>query len=334
MGTPREAQRQFGQQLQSDVNDYFPHRITIRRGDSIRWIPSGFHNVDIPARGQRITPLIVPTGQTVSNVLDEAGAPFWFNGPPPQPLLGFNPELIQTSLFGRRVTYNPSERLQTGLPLQPRPRPVTVRFRRTGTIRYFCDVHPGMNGIVRVIARRDRVPSRQADRRAVRRQIQSRLAIARDLARFRPPANVIRLGVAGRGGVERFAFQPSQLSVPSGTGIQFQMSPGSYEVHTATTGPGNPESEPQSFLGQLAGTFETPQVDPRAIYSSEPPGAPAATLAPGLHGNTFWNSGVLDRFPNTPNPAANTVRIGGPPGTTYTFYCLIHPFMRATITAT
>ena len=71
------------------------------------------------------------------------------------------------------------------------------------------------------------------------------------------------------------------------------MHPASYDVHTATTGPGNPESEPNSYLGQIAASFNSPVFDPRAVYPSEPPG-PAGTLTPALHGNGFWNTGVMD----------------------------------------
>ena len=73
-------------------------------------------------------------------------------------------------------------------------------------------------------------------------------------------------------------------------------------------------------------------IDPRGVYPSEPPGSAAATLTPLLHGNGFWNSGVLDASSATPQPGeANSVTFG-PPGK-YDFYCLIHPFMKATVTA-
>ncbi len=101
------------------------------------------------------------------------------------------------------------------------------------------------------------------------------------------------------------------------------------EVHTATTGPGNPESQPTSYLGVLAASFASPVFDPRATYPSDPPPGIAA-LTPTFHGNGFWNSGALDLNPSTPSPPRNSVTFAAPG--VYQFYCLIHPFMHATVT--
>ena len=51
---------------------------------------------------------------------------------------------------------------------------------------------------------------------------------------------------------------------------------------------------------------------------------------PTLHGNGFWNSGALDTVSATPLPKSASVKFDTPG--TYTYYCLIHPFMRGTIT--
>jgi hypothetical protein len=107
------------------------------------------------------------------------------------------------------------------------------------------------------------------------------------------------------------------------------MHPASYDVHTATTGPGNPETERNSYLGQIAASFEGAAFDPRGVYRSEAPPT-QGTLSPALHGNGFWSSGVMDRSTGTPPPAEDSVTFGA--AGTYQFYCLIHPFMHATIT--
>ena len=80
MGTPTASQKAF-QKAFADVNDFFPHGTTIHVGDSIKFVPTGFHTVDIPAKGGKPLGLIAPAG-TTSGVLDAAGAPFWFNGQP------------------------------------------------------------------------------------------------------------------------------------------------------------------------------------------------------------------------------------------------------------
>ena len=70
-------------------------------------------------------------------------------------------------------------------------------------------------------------------------------------------------------------------------------------------------------------------LDPRGVYPSEQPPA-TGTLTPALHGNGFWSTGVMDTAAGTPLPASNSVTFGAPG--TYEFYCLIHPFMHATVT--
>ena len=142
MGAPVRFQTTFEERYQSEVNDFFPHGVTIRVGDSVRFVPRGFHTVDIPRRGQRGVPLLSPTGSKVAGLSDAAGSPFWFNG---LDELGFTKSLLRSN-FGRTVTYDGSARVQSGVPLVRKPRPMTVRFARTGFYKYLCDVHPGMGG--------------------------------------------------------------------------------------------------------------------------------------------------------------------------------------------
>jgi plastocyanin len=324
MGLPLDAQRTFQRTL-SDVNDFFPHTTTIHVNDTVRFVPTGFHNVDLPGERTRKLPLITPTGQKVANSLDAAGAPFFFNG---QDALGFNPTLLRSN-FGRRLSYTGGRTVNSGLPVSERPRPMTVKFTRTGTFRYFCDVHLGMTGTVRVLRSDRTVPSTRQDRATVRAQLAAALRTARALPRnATQPANTVDVGLQGRGGVSFFDFVPKQLTVPTGTTVVFRM-PARSEVHTATAGPGDPENQPTSYLGVIAKTFETPNLDPRGTYPSDPPPA-VASLTPTFHGNGFWNSGALDLDPSTPLPARNAVRFGAPG--VYKLYCIIHPFMNATVT--
>jgi plastocyanin len=233
-------------------------------------------------------------------------------------------------LYGKSATFNGTQRVESGLPLSNKPKPFTVKFTKAGTFTYFCNLHAGMKGTVRVVPASKRVPSVAADSKAVRRQINAAIATAKSLAKTVVPANTVSVGASGPGGVEDFGFFPSTLTVPTGTTLTFMMSAKSYDVHTATTGPGNPETEPASYLGQLAnGIGNSPVFPGAAAYPSDPPGTPAQ-LTPSSHGNGFWNSGVLDNSSATPLPASNSVTFAAPG--TYQFYCLIHPFMHATVT--
>jgi plastocyanin len=324
MGTPRTAQKTLGDTYRSDANDYFPHSVAINVGDSVKFNPSGFHTVDLPGKGAPLP--FIGTGGPVSGPLglDALGAPFWFNG---QPVLSFNPALLKP-LFGKSASYNGNKRVNSGLPLQERPKPMTVKFTKKGAYRYFCNLHPGMRGIVRVLPKDRKVPTAAQDRRTVQAQVVRAITTAKSLPSVTPPAGTVYVGSSGRGGVEYFGMVPATATVPTGTTLTFRMSPGSYEDHTATFGPGDPENDPASYLGQIAAGFNSPQFDPRATYPSEAPGVPA-TLTPALHGNGFWNSGVLDASSATPLPDGNSVTFGEPG--TYTYFCLIHPFMKGTV---
>ena len=326
MGVPPSAGKSFEKLgLPLDVNDFFPHGITINRGDKIRFLPVGFHSFDLPARGGDMLPLISPTGEKVAGVNDAANQPFWFNG---QDQVGFTGALAQGT-FGKKLSYNGSKRVASGLPLGEKLKPVTVTFKKTGRFTYFCNIHAGMKGTVTVKSKGAKVPSAKADKKALKRQVATALKTAKTLPKTTAPANTINVGAAGKHGEELFAFVPDAVTVAPGTVVNFRMHPASYDVHTATTGPGNPESEPSSYLGQIAASFNSPVFDPRAVYPSEQP-PNLATLTKASHGNGFWNSAVMDTDAGTPLPASNSVRFGAPG--TYDFYCMIHPFMKATVT--
>jgi plastocyanin len=330
LGIPPSANKSFEKLgLPLDVNDFFPHGTTIRKGDKVRFLPVGFHSFDFPPSGGDMLPLISPTGDKVTGLNDAAGQPFWFNG---QDQVGFTPALFPPGLFGKKASYNGSKRVASGLPLAEDLKPITVTFKKVGRFTYYCNIHAGMKGTVTVKPKGKRVPSRKADKKALNTQITTALKTAKTLPKATAPANTINVGAAGRHGEELFAFVPSAVTVPTGTTLTFRMHPASYDVHTATTGPGQPDREdgdPNSYLGQIAASFQTPVFDPRAVYPSEQPPS-QATLTPASHGNGFWNSAVMDTAAGTPLPASNSVRFGAPG--TYNFYCMVHPFMKATVT--
>jgi plastocyanin len=324
MGTPPSAQKAF-QSMRADVNAFFPRVTTIHVGDSVRFAPVGFHTFDFPVTGGDPLPLIGPTGQKVSGALDAAGQPFWFNG---QDQLAFNPALGPPGLFGKSIRFNGSSRAESGLPLADNPPPVTIRFTKPGRYTYYCDVHPGMKGLVIVKPKGRRVPTARRDARRVARQIRNAKTVAGGLPNATPPSGTVDIGNSGPGGVEYFGFLPETVTVSPGTTLVFRMSPGSYDVHTATTGPGNPETEPDSYLGKLAASYTAPIFDPAAVYPSEPP-TPTPSLTPATHGNGFWNTGALDASSATPLPSQGSVTFAG--AGEYQVYCLIHPFMHGTV---
>lgn len=324
MGTPPASQKAF-EKTGSDVNAFFPRSIRVRRGDSVAFTPVGFHSVDFPAAGGRPLPLISPTGKKITGLNDAAGIPFWFNN---LDQLGFDKRLLKMK-YGKTASKG-ATRVTSGLPLGDKLKPFKVRFARTGTFTYFCNVHPKMKGTVRVVGKRSPVPSARADRLRVKRQAAAALAVAKKLrGTVDPPANTVSAGADGKGGVTFFGFLPAKLTVPAGTTVKFAMPSNSTEDHTATFGPGDADKG-TGYIGDVAKSFQGAVFDGRATYPSEPPPAPPAALSPALHGNGFWSSGVMDAVAASPLPAANSVTFTTPGS--YSYVCLIHTFMKGTIT--
>jgi plastocyanin len=329
MGTPLSAQKKLNTTYLADANAFFPSSVKVHVGDSVKFVPTGFHNVDLPKKGGKPAELLAQS-TPVTNSLDAAGAPFWFNNTVKN--VGFNPAIIAGSL-GKKVTFNGSKPVQSGLPLSNKPKPMTVKFTKAGTYTYYCDIHAGMKGTVTVLAKSKRIPTAAQDKKAVAKQVAAALTTAKGLQTATLPANTVTVGNAGKGGVEVYKFLPSTLTVPHGTTVTFQMSAKTVEDHTATTGPGaaTADSDPNTYVGKLAASFEAPTIDPAAAYPSDPPPNPA-TFGPASHGNGFWNSGVLDVVSASPLPSSAKVTFGTPG--TYQFTCLIHPFMHGTVVVT
>jgi plastocyanin len=323
MGTAGKNAKKL-QQLGSDVNDFFPHSTTVHVGDKVKFLPTGFHTVEFPAKGQDPAPLAAPTGKLISGSNDAAGQPFWFNG---QPEIQFNPVLF-AALYGKKVKYNGSKQVETGLPLAPKPKPVTVRFTKAGKYTYFCNIHPGMKGTVTVAKKSKAIPSNKAHNKKVATQYKRDIKIAKRLPHTVAPAGIVDVGVAGKHGVEFFGMVPAKVTVPAGQALQFRMSKGSFEDHTATFGPGD-INDPNSYVGAISASFQGASLDQRGVLQSEAPST-TGTLTPTLHGNGFWNSGIMDTLAGNPLPGNNTVRFGA--AGTYKYYCLIHPFMVGEVT--
>lgn len=327
MGTPPSASKSL-QKYGADVNAYFPSSIAIHVGDSVKFAPVGFHDVHFLGRSGKPTTPFIPSGKTIAGVNDVAGIPFWFNG---QAELAPNPKVFTPAgKLGKTVVTNGTKEIYSGAPVTDKPKPMTVRFTKAGLFRYVCDIHPGMKGAVRVVSRRKPVPSKRADARRVRLQVSKAISVAKGLGSASTPANTVDVGRAGKGGVSLFGYVPDKLTVPVGTTVTFRMRPGDYETHTATTGPGDPQKGPSTYLGALAASLEAPTARQEALYPSDLPVAPAA-LTPASHGNGFWNSGALDAISASPLPQQNAVKFAA--AGTYDVYCMIHPFMHATITA-
>lgn len=337
----RAAQKAFMEGASADANAYFRRVVTIRRGDTVSWDINGFHSVTFVPRGEVDPFLAAPDpANPVTGVLDAAGNPFWFNG---QPRLVLNPAAALPQ-GGRN--FRPSRLISSGLPLSESdepPPPYRLKFNRTGRFGYICTVHPGMKGAVRVVGAKRRIPSARANRRQALREQRSILRRAQRRTTGIGTTDLVNTAQAGnddRLGTAIFKFFPENLRVKTGTTVRLRMSPNSTEVHSFTFGPSNGKD---LYLDQLAEGFIQPApgggdgpptllFDPRAAYPSENPASGTPSYDGANHGNGFYNTGLLDRGPDTPLPPQ--VRVTFTRAGTYGYICIVHPFMRGTVTVT
>jgi plastocyanin len=332
MGAPPADAKKFNA-VGTDTLSFFPETTTIAAGDSVRFEVIGFHNVDIPPKGGKILDQLVQT-TPITGVNDAAGTPFWYsNGPFKN--FAFAPALQnQANGLGKHLVYTGAKRIISHIPLNTAHpfapfRPMVVKFPKAGTYTYFCDLHPGMKGTVTVLSKGAKVPTAAQDSKALAKQVASELKAARQLHSATAPVNTMYVGYAGdHGKVEYVDFLPDTLTVPVGTTVTFSMSPGSFETHTATAGPGDYLTDPTSYIGAIADSFNLAQFDPRGVYPSEPLNT-IGRLTPGSHGNGFWNSGALDQQPDT--LPSNTAKVTFAQPGVYHFACMIHPVMRGTV---
>lgn len=339
MGPPgKNAGSFFALTPPTDVNAFFPTSVAIHVGDTVAFTPVGFHTVQFPKNG-KFASLFIPGTTPVSGIVDAAGAPFWFNGQTPA---GFNPAVFGANLFGKTVNVTKAKGAISGptpdVPEGQTPKAFRVKFAKPGLYRYICDLHPGMKGSVRVSPKRARVPSKAADAARVKKQVDSALAIAKGLAAAtKPAANSVVVGPQGKNGVIVFGFVPGNLTVPAGTTVSFSMPNGSSEIHSTTFGPGTETFglptpfDAASYVGGVATGFQSQAGDPRADFPSDVPGT-TVVLSPTLHGNGFWNSGIMDGFPASPPPGGGQLTFGT--AGVFPYVCVVHPFMKGTITVT
>jgi plastocyanin len=270
--------------------------------------------------GEAAPGLITPDpANPVSGQNDAAGNPFFFNG---QPNLNLNP----AAAFPQGDdTLDPGALTSSGLPIAGPPEPYTLEFPETGTYSYICTVHPGMKAKVKVVRAGRPIPSAKKDRKAAKKERKKALRKAIKLSGGQGTGdlqNAIQAGNDRAGGATVFKFFPASANVKVGDTITLQMPPSSSEVHSFTFGPAD-------YVTNIADTLLGPVFNPIGVYPSDPP---VATYTPAIHGNGFWNSGLLDSDAASPLPASTQVKFGA--AGTFSYICLIHPFMQATVTVT
>jgi plastocyanin len=295
----------------TEPEGFYPDTVSIHPGDRVQWRFRGFHDVELLAHGQKRPPFVISDpAAPIASQNDAAGQPFWWSG---QPALAENPAIVGR-LGGS--THSGKGGFNSGLAAAT----YTLRFQRAGTFHYKDPVHPGVQGTVRVVSKRRRVPARRADDVLAAAQITHATDTGRALVHAAPPpAGVVEVGREAKG-VAVNLFFPSQIAIDAGQSLTFAVPRRGVELHTVALGP-----EAHSLQGKavVAGSF-----DPLAAFPSDrPPGLPDYTGS--NHGDGFLNTGLLDGDPATPFPDSATIRFAA--AGTYTIGDVLHPGMEATV---
>jgi plastocyanin len=313
----------------ADANAFFRKTVTVHVGDKVKWQFNGFHTVTLPAKGKKPPAFIGPdpSGALVSGVNDAAGNPFWFNGKVPRLTL-----TADGALPAGGKSYNGKKLVSSGAPLAAgAPKPFTVKFTKKGSYSYYCTIHTGQKGTVKVVGKAKAIPSNKANAKAAKKEYAKVVKQLKKDGKFAGPA-----GNAVRAGNDTLTstilgFFPATKSVPVGTTVTFSMSPKSTEAHTITFGPVDYlKTLADGFIGpDPANPQGLPVVNPQDAFPSDPP--PSLPPFDGTnHGNGFINTGIIDQDAATPtNPASGQVTFSK--AGTYNYICLIHPDMKGSI---
>jgi plastocyanin len=303
-------------------NAFYPKRVTIHKGDRVKFQIAGFHNIYLPKKGDPFQSLFVQNpAAPVSGVKDFAGADFWFNG---LPSVGLN---LAVAAPTGGTSYDGTEPVGSGVPTSGPPKPLIVKFPKQGKYTVLCSVHPGMKGTIVVKGKKAHIPTKKQDRKRVKKQVKAASKLAKKLVAGQgaPKGLTIKAG-NDKKGVATLAFFPGTKTVKVGESVKFTMSKRSTETH-------NVAFAPEAYAKELAQTFIGPTgVDPRTVYPSEPP-TTALVVGGTNHGNGYVNTGLLDDVKSTPLPKSATVSFSKPG--TYQYYCIVHGAeMKGTITVT
>ena len=317
-----------------DINQFFPAAVKVHAGDSVKFTIAGFHLINFPKKGQPAPPLAMPdTTHPATNVLDAAGAAYWFNGQG-TPVI---PAIVGLG-SGSGKSYTGAKELGSGFPSgNGPPKPFVVKFPKAGSYTYYCVLHYGMKGKVTVVAKSKPVPSPKADFARVAPQLAKGLATLKKLDKQKAPANTVVAG-PDKSSAVLYRFTPAALSTKVGTPITLTMSDGTSEDHTFTFAKDIKaaiKAADATFIGPLPGTGNsgppTLAFDPKWAYPSDAPGC-ARHLRRQQPRRRARGLRRLDGNPATPFPQKVSMSFSKPG--TYSYFCAIHTDMVGKITVT
>lgn len=311
-----------------DANAFLPGTVTVHVGDKVKFNINGFHTVTFGTQSK--TPLFIADPGKPSGEKDSQGNPFWFSD--------------RDRMIANPAAVFPAPGVNSGVSLGGKPKPFVKTFTKAGTFTFFCAVHPGMTGTVKVVAKGRKIPSQAAVAKQAAKELAGYVAKAKAADKAGQSAkDTVQAGADGRG-YANYAFYPAKLSVRVNTPVTLQMAPHSTENHTFSFGP---EGDLMALVqNQIAPAPDSAPGGPPTLVASSSVFLQSDAVLPPYdgtnHGNGFWNTGTLSSaphlvagiLPSGPGrfPTKQTITFSKPG--TYHYICLIHPEMHGTIEVT
>jgi plastocyanin len=286
-----------------EANAYGPGPVIIHVGDTVSWKFAGFHTVTFNS-GKPPLPLIVP-------------------GPNPGELM-LGPAFAPAGVTGTRTNFDGTAQVSSGTPAEDDPSAFKfeLTFTKTGLFGYTCELHPGMRAEVEVREANASLP--ETPQQAFARGQATLAALVgkmkQDVQALRPvSAGTVHTALAGTGngfGASALQFINGDKSIRRGDTVVWT-SPDPFEIHTVTFPGSAPEPE---------------FIQPRPQPSGPPQLVIPANVASPVGGDTYTgtgqgyaNSGIL------PAGGSYALTFDAPAGA-YRYFCVVHPWMRGTIT--
>lgn len=283
-----------------EVLAFAPQSLQVHRGDTVTWAINSFHNIHFSE------------GPVETILMQEV------NG---QPMPVFNPAIAFPNIENG-ATYSGGD-ANSGLPADPTaPKTFSlVMDLEAGTYSYVCDVHPGMAGVVTVVAD-DQAIAGPADAAvqganellgAIGAGTASMLALEAAPTAASDEGAAVQAGNGGTGRTTVNQFFPFSATVQAGESVTWTIPADSVEPHTVSW---------PAVRGQ--------DVAPMPVEGSD---VPVLALGPSIlpmtqsgaevkAGDSF-SSGIF-------NPGQSFTLTFSEPGV-YSYTCNIHPGMNGTI---
>ncbi|MAS37258.1 MAG: hypothetical protein CL610_24875 [Anaerolineaceae bacterium] len=282
-----------------EVLAFAPQSLQVHRGDTVTWVNNGFHNIHF--NNEPLPLVIVPEGEG-------------------EPIPQINPAIAFPSIESG-ATYQGGE-ANSGLPL-PGVSPIfsLVMDLEPGTYSFLCDVHPGMAGVINVVASDVSIPSPQE----VSMQAASELGAtvgasigatmeleAQTFTDESIYSGQINMGSANTGRATINQFFPFVTVIQAGESVTWNNLEGGVEPHLVGWPP---------VRGQDVSPIEVEGGPP--ILAVGPTLAPMTPDGASIAAGEAFNSGLI--FPGQSYTLTFTE-----PGV-YPFTCNIHPAMNGTV---